>query len=129
MFPSFGDSFETSSTPRLSNLSDYDIGFESYQFGRRSVDTVTPLDMSYASYESDFNPSTSPPMVREHCLINLHKCENTMQAIFRPFGSSLFCLHGLSTICHGFEKNHKVCRPLQFGFLIFHYYDRGMHTA
>lgn len=61
MRPSF-DSFETSSTPRFSNFSDIDNqGFESYQFGRRSVDSNTPHELSYTSSDSDFNPSTSPP--------------------------------------------------------------------
>lgn len=75
------DSFETSSTPRLSNFSnfsDLDQGFESYAGrsvdgrisvdarrsvdGRKSMDTAT--EISYASIDSDQNLSLSPPRVR-----------------------------------------------------------------
>ncbi|KAK1372382.1 U-box domain-containing protein 52-like [Heracleum sosnowskyi] len=68
------DSFETSSTPRLSNFSnfsDLDQGLESFARrsedgrrsvdGRRSMDTVTPTELSYASMDSDPNLSLSPP--------------------------------------------------------------------
>ncbi|WOG81319.1 hypothetical protein DCAR_0100465 [Daucus carota subsp. sativus] len=78
MYSTF-DSFETNSTPRLSNFSnfsDLDQGLETYGRrsvdgtrsngrtsvnGRISVDTFTPTERSYASVESDINGSLSPP--------------------------------------------------------------------
>lgn len=83
------DSFETSSTPRLSNFSnfsDLDQGFESYVRGsgdggrsvdgRKSVDTITPTELSYASMDSDYNLSLSPPTVR-----NLFLCSTPQQEL------------------------------------------------
>ncbi|KAK1369992.1 U-box domain-containing protein 52-like [Heracleum sosnowskyi] len=58
MFPSFGDSFDMSSTPpRLSNISDGDS--QGYDFGRISVDTATPTELSYTSSE---DTSASQPV-------------------------------------------------------------------
>ncbi|KAL8106982.1 U-box domain-containing protein 35-like [Apium graveolens] len=59
------ESFDASSTPRLSsssNFSDLDNfqSFEPYQNGRRSVDTMTPTELSFVSAESDIL-SSSPP--------------------------------------------------------------------
>ncbi|KAK1367632.1 U-box domain-containing protein 52 [Heracleum sosnowskyi] len=63
MYPSF-ESFETSSTSRLSNFSNFsdldNQGFETYQYARRSVDTMTPTELSFVSAESDIM-SSSPP--------------------------------------------------------------------
>ncbi|KAL8107467.1 hypothetical protein AgCh_024033 [Apium graveolens] len=59
MFPSFGESFDMSSTPpRLSNMLDGDS--QGFEFGRMSVDTSTTTELSYSS--SDGGSSASQPM-------------------------------------------------------------------
>ncbi|XP_074334790.1 U-box domain-containing protein 35-like isoform X3 [Apium graveolens] len=59
MFPSFGESFDMSTTPpRLSNMSDGDS--QGFDFGRMSVDTATATELSYSS--SDGGSSASQPM-------------------------------------------------------------------
>ncbi|KAL8107461.1 hypothetical protein AgCh_024027 [Apium graveolens] len=59
MFPSFGESFDMSSTPpRLSNMLDGDN--QGFDFGRMSVDTATATELSYSS--SDGGSSASQPM-------------------------------------------------------------------
>ncbi|KAL8107427.1 hypothetical protein AgCh_023995 [Apium graveolens] len=59
MFPSFGESFNMSSTPpRLSNMLDGDN--QGFDFGRMSVDTATVTELSYST--SDGGSSASQPM-------------------------------------------------------------------
>ncbi|KAM7490644.1 hypothetical protein LguiA_033565 [Lonicera macranthoides] len=71
IFPSFGDSFDMSGTtpPRLSNFSDFENNhsFESYQFGRRSVDTSTPppADLSFVSLDNDSRSSSQAAMMQD----------------------------------------------------------------
>ncbi|KAL2489878.1 Protein kinase protein with adenine nucleotide alpha hydrolase-like domain [Forsythia ovata] len=67
--PSYYESFESAHTPpRLSSLSDMENhAFESWQLGRKSGGTITPLEFSYASIENDIT-STSQTMVRSSIL-------------------------------------------------------------
>ncbi|KAL8107456.1 hypothetical protein AgCh_024022 [Apium graveolens] len=59
MFPSFGESFDMSSTPpRVSNMLDGDS--QGFDFGRMSVETATATELSYSS--SDGGSSASQPM-------------------------------------------------------------------
>ncbi|KAL2472305.1 Protein kinase protein with adenine nucleotide alpha hydrolase-like domain [Abeliophyllum distichum] len=53
--PSYHERFESGHTPpRLSSLSDMENhAFESWQLGRKSGGTITPLEFSYASIEND----------------------------------------------------------------------------
>ncbi|PHU08609.1 hypothetical protein BC332_20469 [Capsicum chinense] len=56
IYASLSDSYESGAPtpPRLSGFSDFDTqSFDSTQFGRRSVDTLTPPELSIASMEGD----------------------------------------------------------------------------
>ncbi|KAJ8538807.1 hypothetical protein K7X08_030103 [Anisodus acutangulus] len=56
IYSSISDSYDSGgpTPPRLSGFSDFDTqSFDSSQFGRRSVDTLTPQELSFASIESD----------------------------------------------------------------------------
>ncbi|KAM3266677.1 U-box domain-containing protein 52-like isoform X1 [Capsicum annuum] len=56
IYASLSDSYESGAPtpPRLSGFSDFDTqSFDSTQFGRRSVDTLTPPELSIASIEGD----------------------------------------------------------------------------
>ncbi|XP_059306060.1 U-box domain-containing protein 52-like isoform X2 [Lycium ferocissimum] len=56
IYSSISDSYDGGgpTPPRLSGFSDFDTqSFDSSQFGRRSVDTLTPPELSFASIESE----------------------------------------------------------------------------
>ncbi|XP_070047930.1 U-box domain-containing protein 52-like isoform X2 [Nicotiana tomentosiformis] len=61
IYSSFSDGYDGGgpTPPRLSGFSDFETqSFDSTQFGRRSVDTLTPPELSHSSIESD-RPSVS----------------------------------------------------------------------
>ncbi|XP_042038117.1 U-box domain-containing protein 35-like isoform X2 [Salvia splendens] len=57
VFPTFGDSFDGGPTPpRLSEFSDADQGFDSWNLGRKSVDILSPRDFASPENDKGFAP-------------------------------------------------------------------------
>ena len=57
IFPTFSDSFDSGPTPpRLSEFSDADQGFDSWNLGRRSVDILSPVDFASPENDKGFAP-------------------------------------------------------------------------
>ncbi|KAJ8528402.1 hypothetical protein K7X08_022094 [Anisodus acutangulus] len=68
IYSSISDSYDGGgpTPPRLSGFSDFDTqSFDSSQFGRRSVDTLTPSELSFVSIESDRTSVSQGPGAME----------------------------------------------------------------